>query len=300
LIEIRNSFGVPPPHALFASIYFLLRPVRALDDGRYARVALWSAIENSLNKAATAYGVLKTIRHYQHPRSYALHVRRFLLVWLVTLPIALASILAFVPTGAAFVVGACAWAMYSTDELAYLVGQPFDKILGSSSMQRPFFQKKSSSALGIFSNKLFVRLVGNKHNSISKDQDKEFDYASYEPAQPPEPSTAGFSSSPKYRQKLQTTFPLDEWADYLVISIRQHVLVHSVLDRRIKSRTWVVKPEACVQKAIDEPIPYEAQRPPNKNEDEQQHHQTISNNATSDDDDDLDETDPVEPDIIND
>jgi len=323
-----------------------------------------------LNDAATAYGVLKTIRHSQPPRSYALHVRRFLLVWLATLPIALGSSLAFAPFGAACVVGAIAWALYSTDELAYLVGQPFDKLLGPTSWQQAFFGMSpktqfqipgttllTNAILNPLQNLLYrirqinegkkrgIRLNRNSisfasssnttsctsHDEDSEEEDEEFDYKSYEPSQPPEPSNVGVSATQRYRQVPQTTFPLDEWADFLVTAIRQHVLVHSVLDRRVKSRTWVVKPESCVQKPIDEPIPYEPDAttseatvvPDDQDIDQaNKYNQTdfpslknfqqgvaakaanmvnLTNSANNDDDnedDDVDESDPIEPDIV--
>ncbi|KAJ8599633.1 hypothetical protein CTAYLR_005395 [Chrysophaeum taylorii] len=242
MVQAHDLFAVPYSHSLFAALGVLGRPIRASDDGRGGRLALWSTIDAHLADAAHACGVLDTIKTSSPPRSYALHVRRFLLLWLATLPAALLcswpSEYCFHPITAGFVAGTCAWALYATDELAHLVGQPFQRFK-------------------------------NKHPH-------------------------------------QTTFPLDSWANHIVATLRHHVIAQSVLERRIRSRSWVVTLESCIQPPLDPVAPHNDNKTPlfesaypalykrpkaNLTDD--------GDRETDDDDDDDDDDDvPVTPDIV--
>lgn len=211
--EAKALYDVPYSHTLLSSLSVLVRPIHASDDGRGARLTLWSSIDSLLNEAHRAAGVLATIHASSPPRSYALHVRRFLLVWIATLPIALLIAwpvhLAFHPVTAALITASCAWALYATDELAHLVGQPFEPLI------HPLEHIKRAWVV------LRTRL-----------------YALHQ---------RGVKPRPAHRLREDTTFPVDAWSDYVVATLRQHLIVQSVLERRLRSRTWVVSPEDCMQ-----------------------------------------------------
>eukprot|EP00635_Sarcinochrysidales_sp_CCMP3193_P000804 CAMPEP_0118900816 /NCGR_PEP_ID=MMETSP1166-20130328/6762_1 /TAXON_ID=1104430 /ORGANISM="Chrysoreinhardia sp, Strain CCMP3193" /LENGTH=534 /DNA_ID=CAMNT_0006839969 /DNA_START=179 /DNA_END=1786 /DNA_ORIENTATION=+ len=339
LVEVRDAFAVPPPHALFASLYVLIRPVLASDDGRGLRLTLWSSIATSLDKSADAYSVLKTIRQSAPPRSYALHVRRFLMVWLATLPVALlsADALSCNPLGAAVVAGASAWALYSTDELAHIVGQPFDRLVDDprvvklkwrtsrwlaesrqklrtlpSTIARPFFfsQRKRRRRRQDHSEE-----DEQEPELSAEEKQAEDEYQEYASSMPT--TYTSTDDPPKHgdvalQRSTTTTFPLDEWADSLITTLRHHVLVHSVLDRRIRSRTWVVQPEACVQKPPpsldtadddddDDDVLDKATTVP-KAMRQATTNSTVANSTHpgGDDDDPDDDPDPVDPDVVND
>ena len=326
LVEVRDAFGVPPPHALFSSLYVLVRPVLASDDGRGVRLTLWTSICGSLDRAADAYGVLKTIRHSVQPRSYALHVRRFLMLWLATLPVALLSAdVSFNPLGAALISFASAWALYSTDELAHIVGQPFDRLVDDPRVVRLKWRAvrwwhsstRSVNRVRHWRPRWSRRPPDVKEEEPTaaedtsadvddlEDDDDDFEDEIYPssietPAERSPPMTLD-DTLVEMQQSTTTTFPLDEWADALITTLRHHVLVQSVLDSRIRSRTWVVQPEACVQKPPPGLLTDDDDTPPQRvapQKPREMRKATSNSTTNSTDDNNTDDDEAVDPDVV--
>lgn len=226
LEECRKVLGVSSAQYLFSSLNVLIQSIKASDDGRGNRLTLWQSLDTHLVAAARAYGVVETVRVSSPPRSYALHVRRFLLVWVATLPIALLCAwpthVPFHPITAALVATTSALALYATDELAQLVGQPFEPLL------RPKYK---------IVRRLELALVRTKRKTtfLSK-------FIS--------PFRIGGREK---HTKQDTTFPVDSWSKYVITTLRHIIIVQSLLERRVRSRSWVIVPEDLVQPPLISP-----------------------------------------------
>jgi len=111
------------PNALLASLSMLLRPIRARDDGSGKDLALWTALEQCVGQLQATSSTLELLRQVPAPASYSLLVSRFVGLWVATLPLVLIDLMHPLSVPAALLL--VAWALYSTEELAQLMEDPF-------------------------------------------------------------------------------------------------------------------------------------------------------------------------------
>jgi len=122
--------GWQGPHsAVLSTLSTLLRPIKARDDGSGQELALWGEMERSVGQLQSIASSLDLVVLQPPPASYSLHTARFVLLWVSTLPLALAGA-AMPPLAIPVALLGVAWALYSTEELAQLMEEPFGDARG--------------------------------------------------------------------------------------------------------------------------------------------------------------------------
>ena len=119
----------PLPHlVLLSSLSLLISPIKARDDGSGKGLAVWGQLEGRLAELQAAAAALDLAKLMPPPASYTTHTARFILLWLATLPLVLIDKMA--PLATPPTILAVGWALYSTEELAKLLDQPFGRVSG--------------------------------------------------------------------------------------------------------------------------------------------------------------------------
>ena len=97
------------------------------DDGGGKDLALWVSLEGCVGQLQATASQLELLRQVPPPASYEVFVSRFVGLWIATLPLVLVDLMHpfFVPVALLLV----AWALYSTEELAQLMEDPFGSVL---------------------------------------------------------------------------------------------------------------------------------------------------------------------------
>lgn len=124
--EAEACLRSPTPHlVILASLSLLVLPLKNRDDGAGKALALWGRMEEGLSELQAAACQLDLVASLPPPASYSVHTARFLALWTSTLPFVLVGLfpLPLVPLCTL----AVAWALYSTEELAKLLDQPFGR-----------------------------------------------------------------------------------------------------------------------------------------------------------------------------
>mmetsp|Transcript_159574 Transcript_159574/g.306343 ORF Transcript_159574/g.306343 Transcript_159574/m.306343 type:complete len:521 (-) Transcript_159574:101-1663(-) len=112
------------PHlVLLSTLSILIQPLKAKDDGYGKSLTLWSQMETQLCELQKAVAALDLVAKLPPPASYMTHTERFILLWVATLPFVLMDMIN--PFAVPLVIVAVAWALYSTEELAKLLDEPF-------------------------------------------------------------------------------------------------------------------------------------------------------------------------------
>ena len=125
--EADSVVRSPVPHlVLIASLSVLLQPLKAQDDGSGKDLALWGQCEGTLSDLQRAAAAIDLVARLPPPASYTTFTARFVLLWLGSLPLVLID--RFAPPVIPLVTFAVGWALYSTEELARLLDQPFGRL----------------------------------------------------------------------------------------------------------------------------------------------------------------------------
>lgn len=121
-VESETVMRSPSPHlVILGSLTLLIQPLKSNVD--FARLTLWGELERRVGELQEAAAQLNLIARLPIPQSYTLFTSRFVALWVGTLPFVLVNV---VPALVVPIVTMCvAWALYSTDELARLLDQPF-------------------------------------------------------------------------------------------------------------------------------------------------------------------------------
>jgi len=124
--EAELLLATPSPHlALLASLSLLALPLRNGDDGSGKGLALWGELERGIAEIQSAVCLLDLVARLPPPASYMVHTARFLALWTLSLPLVLVDKIH--PCAVPPVVLAVAWALYSTEELAKTLDEPFGR-----------------------------------------------------------------------------------------------------------------------------------------------------------------------------
>jgi predicted membrane chloride channel (bestrophin family)/Ca2+-binding EF-hand superfamily protein len=114
------------PHLLLlASLSLLIQPLKARDDGSGKALALWNQLEANVAELQSAACNLDLVARLPPPASYTVHTARFVGLWVATLPLVLVDLVH--PLVVPLCVLGVAWALYSTEELAKLLDEPFGR-----------------------------------------------------------------------------------------------------------------------------------------------------------------------------
>ena len=128
--EIDDIVRTGRPHTLIlSSLSMLIRPLRHRDDGEGKSLALWTQMDNCITQLQSISCNLDLVVQLPLPASYTIHTSRFIRLWIGTLPFVLLGFVTpvFVPV----IVLCIAWALYSTEELAQIMEEPFgDELAG--------------------------------------------------------------------------------------------------------------------------------------------------------------------------
>ena len=124
--EANAMLRSPCPHlVLLSSMSTLIQPLRAKDDGSGKALALWGELERNVAALQSAACQLDLVAKLPPPASYSLLTSRFVGIWVATLPLVLIDLIH--PACVPLVTLLCAWALYSTSELAKLLDEPFGR-----------------------------------------------------------------------------------------------------------------------------------------------------------------------------
>lgn len=128
--EIDDLVRTGRPHTLIlSSLSMLIRPLRHRDDGEGKSLALWTQMDNCITQLQAISCNLDLIVQLPLPASYTVHTSRFIRLWIGTLPFVLLGFIR--PVLVPIIVLLIAWALYSTEELAQIMEEPFgDEIAG--------------------------------------------------------------------------------------------------------------------------------------------------------------------------
>ena len=124
--DVSVMVAAQTPHLfLLSALSCLALPLRSGDDGSGKGLALWGELERGLSELQSAACQLDLVSRLPPPASYSVHTARFLALWMMTLPLVLIDLMpcVFVPLVTLLV----AWALYSTEELAKLLDEPFGR-----------------------------------------------------------------------------------------------------------------------------------------------------------------------------
>ncbi|CAK9100242.1 UPF0187 protein RSc3414 [Durusdinium trenchii] len=122
--EIEDVVRTGRPHTLIlSSLSMLIRPLRHRDDGEGKSLALWSQMDNCITQLQTISCNLDLVVQLPLPASYTVHTSRFIRLWIGTLPFVLLGFIK--PVLVPVIVLLVAWALYSTEELAQIMEEPF-------------------------------------------------------------------------------------------------------------------------------------------------------------------------------
>jgi len=123
--EVSDLDAADPITVVLMNLSTLLQPIKAQDDGLGKSLALWSKLEDCVIKLQVIASQLELILRTRLPRSYSVHVSRFVFLWTTTLPCVLVELMRpeLVVATMIFVT----WALYSTEELALIMEEPFGR-----------------------------------------------------------------------------------------------------------------------------------------------------------------------------
>ncbi|CAJ1347169.1 unnamed protein product [Effrenium voratum] len=122
--EVDDVCRTGRPHTLLlSSLAMLIRPLRNRDDGLGKSLALWSQMDACITQLQTISCNLDLVVQLPLPASYTVHTSRFIRLWMGTLPFVLLGFMR--PILVTPTVLLIAWALYSTEELAQIMEEPF-------------------------------------------------------------------------------------------------------------------------------------------------------------------------------
>eukprot|EP00929_Paragymnodinium_shiwhaense_P076654 TRINITY_DN39445_c0_g1_i1.p1 TRINITY_DN39445_c0_g1~~TRINITY_DN39445_c0_g1_i1.p1 ORF type:complete len:459 (-),score=47.77 TRINITY_DN39445_c0_g1_i1:302-1678(-) len=125
LAEYEQVLNSASPHAMIlATLSMLIQPIRASDDGRGLKLALWASIDNNLAQLNNIACNLALMEHVPLPASYTLFTHRFVLMFVSSIPFVLVGYMHpffVVPS----MIG-ISWAIFSMEELALVMEDPFN------------------------------------------------------------------------------------------------------------------------------------------------------------------------------
>ena len=206
------------PHlVLLASLSLLVQPMRSKDDGSGKSLAVWGQCEGALSELQAAAAALDLVARLPPPASYSTHTARIVLLWLATFPFILVD--TFAPLLVPFVVLAVAWALYSTEELAKLLDNPFGRAGFADSVAEDVagFEGGGDGGRERRSVSLFLqRLWGGQFGGTG-------------------------------RGGMPEAVPVEAYCDRIVSELQQQVAITQMLQRRVEGGSWAVTPDDLEQ-----------------------------------------------------
>jgi len=131
--EVSDLESVDAITCVLMNLSTLLQPIKASDNGLGKELALWSKLDDCLTKLQAIASQLELLLRTKLPRSYSVHVSRFLFFWTATLPFVLVELMR--PEAVLVTMFFVSWALYSTEALAIFMEEPFGRGLNPATVE---------------------------------------------------------------------------------------------------------------------------------------------------------------------
>mmetsp|Transcript_30021 Transcript_30021/g.100375 ORF Transcript_30021/g.100375 Transcript_30021/m.100375 type:complete len:226 (+) Transcript_30021:401-1078(+) len=181
-----------------------------------------------LTELQSAAATLDLVARLPPPASYCTHTARFLLLWLATLPLVLVDL--FSPLVIPPIIFGVGWALYSTEELAKLLDEPFGRASDTQTVRRRRLQLR-----------LWRRRLVSTVRGVSGGGDGGDDAAA-------EGEGVGRSGGRwdaiwelvEGGGSMPEAVPVGAYCDRIVTELQQQIGITRLLQRRVDGDKWAV------------------------------------------------------------